>query len=356
MFREHPWFGVGHGGYGIELRADQARAGRARRRVLVARALRSLRQRAQRLSRGAGGVGAVGRDRPRRRAGDPGAAAPSLRSRRRRPDRALAFAGCDRLRRARARLVSAAHRAHRLSLAAAAGVDLRRARLERATAVASAPASAGPSGARARLVGRAVPGARFRRWWSTSRSLLGRLEASRIVRTTSQVAQLAMQSGAAAARPVLQANLPAAAPRRAARSARGRRAAHHRQPLPAARQRMPRPSRATSTGSRSSRASELYFNLARALLLLGRRDQAVARAAHAVTLDPHGRRRSRGAGAARTSTARSARRRHDGEEREPRAPAPARSAAPAHTLGEVSTTLTVRSRIVQSSHRLQLAM
>ena len=41
-----------------------------------------------------------------------------------------------------------------------------------------------------------------------ARSLLERLEASRIVRTTSQVAQLAMQRGAMAARPVLQANLP----------------------------------------------------------------------------------------------------------------------------------------------------
>ena len=108
-------------------------------------------------------------------------------------------------------------------------------------------------------------------------SLLGRLHASRIVRTTGQVAQLALAQGEAAARPVLQANL---------------------QPLRCAAELDPLAIGVPLTtgshylllgngdaaiesyehGLAIEPRAEIYFNLARALLFLGHRDQAVARA------------------------------------------------------------------------------
>jgi O-antigen ligase len=117
------------------------------------------------------------------------------------------------------------------------------------------------------------------------RTLAGRLEASRILRTTTQVAQLAMQSGATAARPVLQANLrplhraeeldpvEAGIPMAIGshylllENAPSARDAYQR-----ARAREPRPN--------------LYLNFARLLLLEGRRDEAMAAAGDAVALDP----------------------------------------------------------------------
>jgi tetratricopeptide (TPR) repeat protein len=116
-------------------------------------------------------------------------------------------------------------------------------------------------------------------------TLRGRLYASRVVRTTGAVAQLAIQSGAADARRRLEDNL--APLRRAAEL----------DPLDV--------NVALTTGSHylllgSEEAAiesyqhglaiepraELYLNLARALALAGRRDQAVEYAADAVTLNP----------------------------------------------------------------------
>jgi O-antigen ligase len=111
------------------------------------------------------------------------------------------------------------------------------------------------------------------------------LEASRIVRTTSQVAQLAMRGGAEAARPILQANL---------------RPLHRAAELDPLEVGVP-----IATGSHyfllgngaaaieeyqrgfaiEPRAT-LYLNLGRALLLAGRRDEAMTRLDQAVILDP----------------------------------------------------------------------
>jgi tetratricopeptide (TPR) repeat protein len=118
------------------------------------------------------------------------------------------------------------------------------------------------------------------------RSLLQRLEASRIVHTTGQVAQVAMQSGPVAARPVLQANLT---PLRRAASL---------DPLDvgvplttASHYLLLANAPAAIEGYRRGLAieprSELYLNLSRALLMAGRREEAVASAATAVTLDPY---------------------------------------------------------------------
>ena len=118
-----------------------------------------------------------------------------------------------------------------------------------------------------------------------ARSLLGRLEASRIVRTTSQVAQLAMRSGAVAARPVLQANLqPLDRAARLDPLAVG-------VPLTTGSHYLllgnaPAAIESYQRGLAVEPRSELYLNLARALVLAGRRDEARARAAQAVTLDP----------------------------------------------------------------------
>jgi tetratricopeptide (TPR) repeat protein len=117
-------------------------------------------------------------------------------------------------------------------------------------------------------------------------SLLGRLEASRIVRTTSQVAQMALARGEAAARPVLQANLQPL--RRAAELdplAIG-------VPLNIGAHYLLLGNGAAAIESYEHGLSiepraELHFNMARALLSLGRRDQAVMHAEIAEQLDPN---------------------------------------------------------------------
>jgi O-antigen ligase len=117
------------------------------------------------------------------------------------------------------------------------------------------------------------------------RSLGGRLEASRVVRTTTQVAQLAMQSGTMGARPVLQANL---------------RPLHRAEELDPVEVGVPLAigshylllDNAPSARDAYERAfareprPNLYLNLARVLLLEGRRDEAMAAAGDAVALDP----------------------------------------------------------------------
>jgi O-antigen ligase len=116
-------------------------------------------------------------------------------------------------------------------------------------------------------------------------ALLDRLEASRIVRTTSQVAQLALQSGQVAARPVLQANLPplhrAAELDPLAVGVALTTGSHYLLlgNTPAAIESYQR-------GLAIEPRSELYLNLARAQVLAGRRDEAAASAERAVTLDP----------------------------------------------------------------------
>ncbi|HVR31049.1 MAG TPA: O-antigen ligase family protein [Thermoanaerobaculia bacterium] len=117
------------------------------------------------------------------------------------------------------------------------------------------------------------------------RSLAGRLEASRILRTTTQVAQLAMKTGPEAARPMLQANL------------RPLRRAAELDPASAA---MPMAigshylllGNAGAAGEAYERAlaieprATLYLNLARVRLLEGRREEALGLIDAAVTLDP----------------------------------------------------------------------
>jgi O-antigen ligase len=117
------------------------------------------------------------------------------------------------------------------------------------------------------------------------RALLGRLEASRIRRTTTEVARLAMRSGAAAARPVLQVNL------------RPLRRAAELDPIEAGVPMAigshylllgngPAALDAYRRGLEIEPRSTLYLNQARALLELGRRDQAMASIAQALVLDP----------------------------------------------------------------------
>jgi tetratricopeptide (TPR) repeat protein len=117
------------------------------------------------------------------------------------------------------------------------------------------------------------------------RSLLQRLEASRIVRTTSEVAQLAMQSGAMAARPVLQANLApldrAASLDPLAVGVPLTTAGHYVL--------LGNPTAAIESYRRGlaiEPRAELYINLARALSMANRREEAVASADSAVVLNP----------------------------------------------------------------------
>ena len=116
------------------------------------------------------------------------------------------------------------------------------------------------------------------------RSLLGRLEASRILRTTTHVAQLAMASGPEAARPLLQANLRPL--RRAADldpasvSVPMAIGSHHLLLGNAAAAR-----EAYERALRIEPRASLYINLARIRLAEGRRDEALALADVAVTLD-----------------------------------------------------------------------
>ena len=363
MFREHPFFGVGHGGYGSSFAPAKLALAERGADLLGTRADRLLRQRAQRLSRGPRGVGAVGRDRVGGGAPAPRARAPSPRSRRAAARIAPSRSRGARVRRARAGVVSAAHRAHRLSVAVARCVDLRRVRAaahRRAEArrAMARPTTSAHGGVASRC--RRAPGRRrwcsccCRRSRSTSLSLLGRLHASRIVRTTGQVAQLALAQGEAAARPMLQANL---------------------QPLRYAAELDPLAIGVPLTtgshylllgngnaavesyehGLAIEPRAEIYFNLARALLFLGRRDQAVAHADTALDARSAARAtRPSTLGLREAASGRAAAGAMDRGERA-RGGAPAR-APRAHTLGEVSTTLTVRIRIVQSSHKLQLAM
>jgi len=118
-----------------------------------------------------------------------------------------------------------------------------------------------------------------------ARSLAARLQASKIVRTTSQVAQLAMQSGPDAARPVLRANL--APLERAARFD----PLAVKVPLTTAGHHLLLGDTAAAIddyqrGLAVEPRAELYINLARALVMAGRHEEAVARARDAVTLDP----------------------------------------------------------------------
>jgi hypothetical protein len=117
------------------------------------------------------------------------------------------------------------------------------------------------------------------------RALIQRLEASRIVRTTSQVAQLAMRSGAEAARPVLQANLGPL--RRAAELDRLEigvpiTTGSHYFLLGNGAAAIEEYQRGLAIQPRAT----LYLNLGRALLLENRREEGLARLADAVALDP----------------------------------------------------------------------
>ena len=151
------------------------------------------------------------------------------------------------------------------------------------------------------------------------------------MRTTGQVAQLALAQGEAAARPVLQANL---------------------QPLRCAAELDPLAIGVPLTtgshylllgngnaavesyehGLAIEPRAEIYFNLARALLFLGRRDEAVAHADTAVTLDPQLDDEAVELGLARSSTAerqaRAAARRRKAPARAPRGQRSERSARP----------------------------
>jgi O-antigen ligase len=278
MFREHPWFGIGHGGYGstfaptkLELvergvafwsHGRSAHFANAHNDYLealaewgvwgalaLAAALAFLARRLYRFER-----------------------ADST-------DRALAIAGC-----AACAVLALASFPLRIALTAYPWLLL-------LAWIFTAP-SAAPDERSQRVV---VPA----RAWSAAlclllvpvlvihlRSLLQRLEASRIVHTTSQVAQqLVMQNGAAAARPVLQANLT---PLRRAASldplAVGVQltTASHYLLLGNAAAAIEGYQRGLAIEPRS----ELYLNQARALLMAGRREEAVASAAAAVTLDP----------------------------------------------------------------------
>jgi O-antigen ligase len=280
MFREHPWFGIGHGGFGSSYAPTKL--------ALVERGVAFW-------SRGRSAHFANAHNDYLEALAEWGwwgalalAAALVILGRRLRDfgrgadvsDRALAFAGCTAC-----AVLALASFPLRIALTAYPWLVL-------LAWIFAGPARAGDAGERAgeRIV---VPA----RAWSSAlclmllpvlmvhaRSLVQRLEASRIVRTTGQVAQLAMQSGAVAARPVLQANL---------------------QPLHRAAQLDPLAVGVPlTTGSHYlllgnapaaienyerglvvEPRSELYLNLARALVLAGRRDEAVARATQAVTLD-----------------------------------------------------------------------
>ncbi len=281
MFREHPWFGIGHGGFGSSFaptklalvergvafwsRGRSAHFANAHNDYLEALA-----------EWGVWGALALAAALVilGRRLRDFGRDAPVH-------DRALAFAGCTAC-----AVLALASFPLRIALTAYPWLLL-------LAWIFAGPARSGDAGERAgeRSWCPPAPGRPRSAWCSlpvlvgSPRSLLERLEASRIVRTTGQVAQLAMQSGAVAARPVLQANL---------------------QPLHRAAQldplavgvplttgshylllgNAPAAIEGYQRGLAVEPRSELYLNLARALVLAGRRDEAVARAAQAVTLDP----------------------------------------------------------------------